>query len=164
MSCIVASDSGSKSSISSSKPLLWIMGELLKHGFLNSWVWLFKKHTPQSEAFWMKETSYLEMFCLILLLHSCALYLSLQNLKKEKNVLNNTTWFIPKVSLLTYLYLGGGWNPQVLGQLNLESVSLPSLLSLYGISTWQPQVGWLLKYMMLHSCNGSLYSCQKLCF
>jgi len=85
-------------------------------------------------------------------------------LKKRKNVLNNTTWFIPKVSLLTYLYLGGGWNPQVLGQLNLESVSLPSLLSLYGISTWQPQVGWLLKYMMLHSCNGSLYSCQKLCF
>ena len=25
-----------------------------------------------------------------------------------KSVLNNTMWFIPKVSLLTYLYLGGG--------------------------------------------------------
>lgn len=150
MSCIVASDSGSRSSISSSKSLLWMMGELLKHGFLNSWVWLFKKHTPQSEAFWMKETSYLEMFCLILLLHSCALYLSLQNLKKEK--MSSTI----QCALLTYLYLGGGWNPQVLEQLNLESVSLPSLLSLHGISTWQPQVSWCLKYMMLHSCNGSL--------
>ena len=84
---------------------------------------------------------------------------------KKKKCPQQYMWFIPKVPLLTYQYLGGGWNPQVLEQLNLESVSLPSsLLSLYGISTWQPQVDWLLKYMMLHSCNGSLYSCQKLCF
>ena len=41
----------------------------------------------------------------------------------------------PKGSFTHILVLGWG-NPQVLEQLNLESVSLPSsLLSLYGIST-----------------------------
>ena len=156
MSCIVASDSGSKSSISSSKALLGMIGELLKHGFQN-----LEYGSSSNTLLNLKPSgnvlSYFAFTFMCFVLKPLKFFL--------KSVLNNTMWFIPKVSLLTYLYLGGGWNPQMLEQLNLESVSLPSsLLSLYGIFTRQPQVGWLLKYTMLHSINGSLYSCQKLCF